>query len=49
MHTWVPERYRTLCNMFLRWERSYIREEIRLWKIMWTLPLFLLHSAPESV
>ncbi|OGW50847.1 MAG: hypothetical protein A2V62_12790, partial [Nitrospirae bacterium RBG_19FT_COMBO_58_9] len=38
VHTLAPERYRTLCNMFLRWERSYIREEIRLWKIMWTLP-----------
>jgi hyaluronan synthase len=24
--------------MFLRWDRSYIREEIRLWKVMWTLP-----------
>lgn len=38
VHTLAPERYRTLCNMFLRWERSYIREEIRLWKIMWKLP-----------
>lgn len=38
VHTLAPERYRTLCNMFLRWERSYIREEIRLWRIMWTLP-----------
>ncbi|MDP2382223.1 MAG: glycosyltransferase [Nitrospirota bacterium] len=38
VHTLAPERYRILCNMFLRWERSYIREEIRLWKIMWTLP-----------
>jgi hyaluronan synthase len=24
--------------MFIRWDRSYIREEIRLWKIMWKLP-----------
>lgn len=33
MHRLAPERYRTLCKMFLHWERSYIREEIRLWKI----------------
>ena len=38
VHTLAPERYQTLCKMFLRWERSYIREEIRLWKIMWRLP-----------
>lgn len=25
--------------MFLRWDRSYIREEILLWKIRWKLPL----------
>lgn len=38
VHTIAPENYRQLCNMFLRWDRSYIREEIRLWKIMWKLP-----------
>lgn len=35
MHILAQERDRTLCKMFLRWERSSIREEIRLWKIMW--------------
>ena len=39
VHTLVPDTYRKLCRMFLRWDRSYIREEIRLWKIMWRLPL----------
>ncbi|MEK7336789.1 MAG: hypothetical protein AAB111_04880 [Nitrospirota bacterium] len=32
--TLAPETYRKLCRMFLRWDRSYIREEIGLWKIM---------------
>ena len=35
VHILAPERYRTLCKMFLRCKRSYnIREEIRLWKII---------------
>jgi hyaluronan synthase len=38
VHTIAPDNYRQLCKMFLRWDRSYIREEIRLWKIMWRLP-----------
>jgi hyaluronan synthase len=38
VHTIAPEQYRRLCKMFIRWDRSYIREEIRLWKIMWKLP-----------
>jgi len=38
VHTIAPESYRQLCKMFLRWDRSYIREEIRLWKIMWKFP-----------
>lgn len=38
VQTLAPETYRKLCRMFLRWDRSYIREEIRLWKILWTLP-----------
>jgi hyaluronan synthase len=38
VHTVAPDNYRQLCKMFLRWDRSYIREEIRLWKIMWRLP-----------
>ncbi|WP_455387943.1 glycosyltransferase family 2 protein [Petrachloros mirabilis] len=39
VHTIAPVTYRKLCKMFLRWDRSYIREEIRLWKIMWKLPV----------
>jgi len=38
VQTLAPATYRQLCRMFLRWDRSYIREEIRLWKILWTLP-----------
>jgi len=38
VHTVAPETYGKLCKMLLRWDRSYIREELRLWKIMWTLP-----------
>lgn len=33
--TVVPTRYRQLCKMFLRWNRSFIREEVRL---LWVLP-----------
>lgn len=38
VQTLAPATYRQLCRMFLRWDRSYIREEIRLWKILWKLP-----------
>jgi hypothetical protein len=38
VHTLAPDSYPQLCKMLLRWDRSYIREEIRLWKIMWRLP-----------
>ncbi len=38
VRTVVPERYRKLCKMFLRWDRSYIREEIRLAGIVWKRP-----------
>ncbi len=38
VQTLAPDSYRQLCKMFIRWDRSYIREEIRLWKIMWKLP-----------
>lgn len=30
VHTLAPTSYRGLCKMFLRWDRSYIREEFRL-------------------
>ncbi len=39
VHTLAPETYMRLCKMFLRWDRSYIREEIRLLKIVWKLPV----------
>ena len=39
VHTLAPETYMKLCRMFLRWDRSYVREEIRLLKIMWRLPI----------
>lgn len=40
VHTIVPETYLKLVKMFLRWERSYVREELRflttvLWKRPW--------------
>ena len=39
VHTVVPETYNKLCKMFLRWNRSYIREELRLLRIVWKRPL----------
>jgi len=38
VHTLVPENYRQLCRMFLRWDRSFIREEIRFGRIVWRRP-----------
>ena len=40
VHTLVPETYARLAKMFLRWERSYVREELKfltvvLWKRPW--------------
>ena len=40
VHTVVPETYGKLCRMFLRWDRSYIREELRFARIVWKRPLF---------
>lgn len=39
VRTLVPETYNKLCKMFLRWDRSFVREEIRLAAILWRLPL----------
>jgi hyaluronan synthase len=36
--TMVPENYSKLCRMFLRWDRSYIREELRFVRIVWKRP-----------
>jgi hyaluronan synthase len=39
VRTVVPTTYKKLCNMLIRWERSYVREEIRFAKVVWTRPL----------
>jgi len=39
VHTIVPWTYAKLCKMFLRWDRSYIREELRFARIVWKRPL----------
>ncbi|MGA7158417.1 MAG: glycosyltransferase [Acidobacteriaceae bacterium] len=36
--TIVPTTYRQLCRMFLRWDRSFVREEIRFARIVWKRP-----------
>ena len=36
VHTIVPWTYEKLCKMYLRWDRSYIREEIIFAGIVWT-------------
>jgi hyaluronan synthase len=38
VHTVVPETYRKLCKMFIRWDRSYIREELRFARVVWKRP-----------
>ncbi|MGA9853724.1 MAG: glycosyltransferase [Gammaproteobacteria bacterium] len=38
VHTVVPLTYSRLCKMFLRWDRSYVREEIRFALIVWKRP-----------
>ena len=38
VHTVVPQTYSRLCKMFLRWDRSYVREEIRFARIVWKRP-----------
>jgi len=38
VHTIVPLTYRGLCRMYLRWDRSYIREELRFARVVWTRP-----------
>src|SRR5215470_2619509 len=40
VHTVVPETYSKLCRMPLRWDRSYIREELRFGRIVWSRPLW---------
>lgn len=38
VHTVVPHAYGKLCKMLLRWDRSYIREELRFARIVWKRP-----------
>lgn len=38
VHTIVPNTYKKLCKMYLRWDRSYVREEIRFAGIVWKRP-----------
>jgi hyaluronan synthase len=39
VHTVVPVHYTKLCKMYLRWDRSYIREEIRFaGVVVWKRP-----------
>jgi len=39
VHTMAPTTYGKLCRMYLRWNRSYIREELRLARFLWRRPL----------
>lgn len=39
VHTLVPETYAKLAKMYLRWDRSYVREELRFARIVWRRPL----------
>ena len=38
VRTVVPTTYSKLCKMLLRWDRSYIREELRFLRIVWKRP-----------
>jgi len=38
VHTLVPAEYLKLCKMFIRWDRSYVREELRFLRIVWRRP-----------
>jgi len=39
VHTVVPTTFKRLAKMYIRWERSYVREEIRFARIVWSRPL----------
>lgn len=39
VHTIVPRKFTQLAKMFIRWERSHVREEIRFARIVWSRPL----------
>jgi hyaluronan synthase len=40
VHTVAPMTYTKLSKMYLRWDRSYIKEEFRLFGISWKRPFF---------
>ena len=40
VHTVVPWTYQKLCKMYLRWDRSYVRETIRFSRIVWKRPFW---------
>lgn len=42
VRTVVPVTYRKLSRMFLRWDRSYVREDLRLARIVWKRPPYLI-------
>jgi len=39
VHTLVPTTYKKLCKMYLRWDRSYVREELRFVQLIGKRPL----------
>ncbi|HEX8740546.1 MAG TPA: glycosyltransferase family 2 protein [Casimicrobiaceae bacterium] len=39
VQTLVPTTYAGLCRMYLRWDRSHVREELRFLRIVWKRPL----------
>jgi len=50
VHTIVPQTYKKLCKMYLRWDRSYVREELRFAGIVWKRPLkSLLFSLVDNI
>jgi len=50
VHTVVPTTYWKLAKMYLRWDRSYVREELRFFRIVWKRPpLALAASLFETV
>jgi hyaluronan synthase len=50
VHTLVPDTYSKLCRMYLRWDRSHVREELRFLRIVWKRPLVpMVLAATEKV
>lgn len=39
VHTVTPVSYGQLCRMLLRWDRSYVREELYFLRVVWKRPL----------